>query len=113
MTVHTAFALIQGGEVKNTVIGEYYDCDQAAKTEYGSEAFAIEITQIPAQIGDTYDGDFWREENGEKRKLEWIPTSEEIIASLNEENKTIKAQMNIIMAALTDAVEMMEGEDEQ
>lgn len=84
------FALIHDGKVKNIVVGEYYDCDQAAKATYGEQAFAIEVTQIPVRIGDDYDGRFSRTEDGEKVYIDPLPTDSEQIAALNEALENIE-----------------------
>ena len=99
MVAHMVFALIDEGIVKNTVVGEYYDCDQVAKATYGEKAFAVEITYIPAQIGDTYDGTFHREVDGEVTDIKPVPTEAAQIATLTE-------SLNNIEIAL---VEMYEG----
>ena len=99
MVAHMVFALIHEGIVKNTVVGEYYDCDQVAKATYGDNAFAVEITQIPTQIGDTYNGTFHREVNGETIEIRPVPTEAAQIATLTE-------SLNNIELAL---VELYEG----
>ncbi len=99
MVAHLVFALINEGVVKNTVVGEYYDCDQAAKATYGNSAFAVEITQIPTQIGDTYDGSFHRVVDGETNEIRPVPTESAQIATLTE-------SLNNIELAL---VELYEG----
>lgn len=90
MVAHMIFALINEGEVKNVVVGEYYDCNEAAKATYGSNAFAIEVTQIPTQIGDTYDGSFHRMVDGEMVDIRPVPTEAAQIASLTASVENIE-----------------------
>ena len=108
MTVHTIFALIDDGEVKNIVVGEYYDCDQVAKATYGDSAFAIDITQYPVQIGDTYEnGNFYRIVNGMKKKVEYIPTDSEKIDSIIISNEETLAYLEEVATLL---IEIAEGQ---
>lgn len=109
MAVHTIFALINEGEVQNTVVGEYTDCDQAAKSMYGQEAFAVDVTQIPVQIGDSYDGAFHRVVNGETITIDPIPTDSQQIAALTASNEELRAYVEQIATALLDLAEVENG----
>ena len=83
MAVHTIFAQICNERVMNIAVGDYYNCDIAAKATYGNKAFAIDVTQIPVQIDDLYEqGEFYRRVNGKKKKIEPIPTDTERVDSL-------------------------------
>lgn len=85
MICHTAFALIAQGEVKNVIVGDFYNCNEIAKADYGNEAFAVEVTQIPVQPGDIYEnGLFKRGIEGVKTIIEPIPTDREEIDNLTE-----------------------------
>ena len=101
MVAHEVYALIEGRDVMNTVVGDYYNCNEAARAEYGASAFAIEITQYPVQPGDHYlNGRFWREVDGEEIDIEPVPTEAEEITRLT-------LAMNDVELAL---VELYEGE---
>lgn len=100
MIAHEVFALISGRDVMNIVVGEYYDCDQAAKAEYGASSFAVDATQYPVEIGDHYlNGRFYRIEDGQEVDINPVPTEADEIASLN-------AALNDVELAL---VELYEG----
>jgi len=85
MVAHEVYALISGRDVMNIVVGDYYNCNEAAKTEYGASAFAIEITQYPVQIGDEYlNGVFSRLVDGEYVRIDPYPTEAEEIIRLSD-----------------------------
>ena len=58
------YAYILDGEVKNVgcfAVGGYTEANRIAATIYGDGAFAVEVTYIPTQAGDTYNnGVFYR-----------------------------------------------------
>lgn len=104
------FALIFEETVKNIVVGGYYDCDQAAKATYGSEAFAVEVTYIPVAIEDRYeDGVFKRLVDGEWVIIEPVPTEKDRIAKLEAENATLSDEVSVVMSAVLDIVEAENG----
>ena len=59
------YAYILDGEVKNIgcfAVGGYTEANRIASTIYGDGAFAVEVTYIPTQAGDTYtNGAFYRD----------------------------------------------------
>lgn len=113
MPVHNIFALVYAGEVKNTVVGSYYDCDKTAKQIYGTEAFAVDITNIPAAVGDRYeDGVFKRLVDGEWIVIEPVPTEAQAIATLQAENAALRAELDIVSLAVLDLSEMIGGADD-
>lgn len=106
MTVHTVFAQIYNGEVKNIVVGEYYYCDIAAKETYGNKAFAVDVTQIPVDIGDTYEnGEFYHRENGRKKKVEPIPTDSQKIETLEETSSSVSELLEEVATLLLEIAE--------
>jgi len=79
---HNVYALINNGAVQNVAVGNYYDCNVVAKHTYGSDAVAVEVTYIPVEIGDTYEGGkFYRMIQGNKTEITRIPTEEETVAA--------------------------------
>jgi hypothetical protein len=85
MVAHEVYALISGRDVMNIVVGDYYNCNEAAKTEYGASSFAVEITQYPVQIGDEYlNGVFSRLVDGEYIRIDPYPTESEEIIRLSD-----------------------------
>ena len=109
MTVHTVFAQIFSSIVRNIVVGEYYDCDIAAKSTYGIEAFAIDVTQIPVQIDDLYeDGNFYRMVNGKKKKIEPIPTDSQKVESLMSSTQSANELLEEVATLLLELAEAAE-----
>ena len=85
MTAQEVYALISGRDVMNIVVGDYYNCNEAAKRDYGASAFAIEVSQYPVQPGDHYlNGVFYRGDEGEEETIDPIPTEAEQIAKLSD-----------------------------
>lgn len=108
MVCHEVFALISENEVKNVIVGDFYNCNKIARMDYGNEAFAIEVTQIPVQPGDIYEnGLFKRGVEGKKVIIDPIPTDSQKIDMLTAENASLRAYLNDISMAVT---ELAEGE---
>ena len=110
MIVHTIFALIHDSEVKNVVVGEYYDCNIAAMQAYGNDAFAIEVTQIPVQINDRYQNGIFLRYNpvtAQMDVIEPIPTVEEDVTVLKAKNEVTDNSLVDIQLALTELYELM------
>lgn len=86
MVVWETYAHIGGdNKVKNVAAyhrgdGGYTLANIHAIEAYGADAFAVEATQYPVQIGDDYDNGLFKR-NGVI--IERIPTDEEEIAALN------------------------------
>lgn len=100
MIAHEVYALIHDRDVMNIVVGDYYNCNEAAKATYGASAFAVEATQYPVQPGDHYlNGRFYKIEDGQEIDIDPVPTEADEIASLN-------AALNDVELAL---VELYEG----
>lgn len=100
MVAHEVFALISGRDVMNVVVGDFYNCNEVARAEYGASSFAVEVTQYPVQPGDHYlNGRFWREEDGEEVDIYPLPTEANEISRLSE------AMSNVELAL----VELYEG----
>lgn len=109
MAVHTVFALVYEGEVKNVVVGEYYYCDIAAKETYGNKAFAVDVTQIPVFIGDIYEnGEFYRMVDGEKQKVEPIPTDTERLDAVETKAESTSALLEEVATLVLELAEAAE-----
>ena len=108
MVAHEVFALISGRDIMNTVVGDYYNCNEMAKAEYGASAFAVEITQYPVEIGDHYlNGVFYKGEEGAWVEVDQLPTEEGQIAILMAQNADLQEYVDTISLAITDIVESM------
>ncbi len=108
MICHTVFALIANDEVKHVIVGEFYDCNEIARLQYGQNAFAVEVTQIPTQAGDLFEnGIFYRMVDGVKQIINPIPTAEQQCADLEEKVSELNELLTISQLALVD---MMKGD---
>lgn len=108
MIVHTIFALIHENEVKNIVVGEYYDCNEVAMATYDNSAFAIEVTQIPVQIGDKFEDGSFKRYNPDLHDYEFIaplPTDRQEIDSLVAENKSLRDLITDLQIGLVELAE--------
>lgn len=123
MIVHQTYAQIQEDEVKNIIICDNYElANYLARATYGQEAFAVDCTQYPCGIGDSYrDGTFYRIlEDGTPKQIDYIPTAEQQVEQLQaeltctqmalteqfEENLLLQEEVTATQLALT---EMYEG----
>ena len=99
MWCNQIFSLINEDKIKNTIVCDNYEvANQIAKITYGDNAFAVDTTLYPVNIGDNYiNGLFYRD--GEL--IERNPTEEERITELN--NQLTEAQL-----ALCELYEKME-----
>lgn len=105
MVVHTVYAVIVEGAVANAVVGGYTECNQYARDVYGSEAYAVEVTQIPVEIGDTYvDGNFFH--NGVF--VQPVPTDTQEIANLKADNAALRMELDTVSLAVLDIIGMEE-----
>lgn len=70
--------------VQNIAVCDNYEtANQLARAIYGDEAVAVDTTQIPVAIGDTYDNEnFYRDGT----VISPNPTEEQEIAALKAEN---------------------------
>lgn len=109
MVCHTVFALIANNEVQNVVVGEFTSCNDVARATYGQDAFAVEVTQIPVEIGDLFDGGgFYKMVSGERVNINPIPTNEQEIAELKAQITEQRAELDVVSLALLDIIGMEE-----
>lgn len=117
MVCHTVFALIQGDMVRHVIVGEYEECNQIARMDYGDKAFAVEVTRIPVTTGDIYrGGTFYRSENGTEIRINPIPTEADQIIDLQAQitslKEAIQQELNAVSLAVLDmASETKEGKN--
>lgn len=112
MVCWTVYAIIQNSEVQNVIVGEYYDCNQIAINNYGKDAFAVEVTQIPTQIGDKYENGEFSRYNPDSKSYELItriPTNDEEIAKLKTENEELQTAHQDNEVAIATVFEMIIG----
>ena len=109
MVVHEIYAIIYDDVVRNTIVGDYTSCNEYAKANFGETAFAIDITLIPAQTGDTYEnGNFYRVINGKKKQIKPVPSDSEQIAELVASNREVTSLLEDTMTLL---LELAEGQE--
>ena len=51
MAAHEVFATISGETVQNVVVGQYEGINRVTRCVYGDDAFAVDCTQYPCEIG--------------------------------------------------------------
>lgn len=100
------YAVIRNREVVNIAVyapdGAYTIANDQAHTFYGSDAFAVDVTQIPVAIGDEYyRGAFYRDHV----EIIKLPTDEEQIADLSQQIVTAQNDMNDVQIALVELYE--------
>lgn len=107
--VHTVYALIANREVQNIVVGDFENCNKVARETYGENAIAVEVTQIPVYIGDSYDGAFWRREGAEMVRIKPIPTVEQQLEQLVMANERMQNELDTVsLVLLADVVPKIE-----
>ena len=92
MIVHQVFAQISEGTVQNIMVcADYELANYLTRCTYGDEAFAVDCLQYACAIGDGYrDGRFWhRDEDGAETEVPYIPTTEEEVSYLKNENEQL------------------------
>lgn len=101
------YALIgEDKEIKNIGVysldgGYTLACIHAVEM-FGEGAIAVEVSQYPVQIGDTYDeGRFYRIVGDERIKIEPYPTEKQEIIGLKAENESLNESIDDIIIAIT------------
>ena len=99
MIVHQVFAQIYEQEVKNVIVCDNYElANWLARATYGQEAIAVDCLQYPCGLGDKYhDGRFFHtEEDGTETEIQYVPTQEQQVQTLNYENEVLtECQMDL------------------
>ena len=83
------YAFVVDGVVQNVgvfAVGGYTEANIVAREVYGEGTLAINVSQIPTAMGDTYrDGVFYRkDEEGNEKEVPTIPTEEQAVDTLNQ-----------------------------
>jgi len=83
-----SFAFIADGEVKNVVVCDSYEAaNQIAKSIYGENATAEDVTQYSVQTGDKFNkGKFTRD----NEEIKPMPTIEERLNNLKASSKDLE-----------------------
>ena len=107
MIVHTIYAIIHDGEIKNTIICDDYTlANHIAHAAHGDTAIAVDVSRYAVGIGDKYhDGFFWRMEDGEETQIDPTPTEEEEVQSLKARLAEAEEQNTIMQLALVEMYE--------
>ena len=89
------YAFIIDGVVQNVAVfavGGYTDANIVAREVYGEGALAVNVSQIPTTIGDTYkDGAFYRKDDeGNEQEVPVIATEEQAVDALNQTTADLK-----------------------
>ena len=93
MAAHEVFAMISGETVQNVVVGQYEETNRVARCVYGDDAFAVDCTQYPCEIGDKYiNGVFYKADG--TTPINRLSTDKEEIQQLKADN----AQLTVAMA---------------
>lgn len=107
MPVHQNYAIIdEEGTIQNVMrCDNYEDANQIARAVFGNNAFAVDCCQYPCSQYDKYiDNKFYtyvKDSEGnptdELKEIEYIPTQEQQVKSLtNENNKLILLMADMI-----------------
>ena len=92
MVAQRTFARILNGRVKDIGVDDNYElANMIARATYGTDAIAIEVTDIPARIGDRFHDNrfFVIDDNGVETPIDPIPSAEVQL-------EVLKAQMNYV-----------------
>lgn len=98
---HRVYAAIYGGEVIRLMVGTEESCREAVAELYGIDADVVDVTTIPVQEGDMYDGRFWRAVPGGVVEVKPLPSIEEDLAA-------VRADLLDIDEAIVELYELME-----
>ena len=109
MIVHQVYALISEEKVQNICVCDNYEmANFIARASYGDEAFAVDCLQYRCTLGDLYkNGTFYHinEETGEEIALEYVPTQEQQVQTLNNEMEDTQYQLTEAQLALVESYE--------
>ena len=110
------YAFVLDGTVQNIAVfavGGYTDANITAREVYGESCIAVNVSQIPTAIGDTYhDGIFWRvNAEGKETAVQEIPTEEESVNELNKTTGRLQTETDANAAAIDDILVAMLNEE--
>lgn len=105
MIAQRIWALISENTVQNTIVCETYPAaDELAKLTLGTDAFAVEITQIPTGIGDNYKGGIFWDKRG--NVINPLPTAEQEVLELKAKNAALKTDLSDAVMELSMLIAM-------
>jgi len=101
------------GRVQNIAMFENYeDANRITRAVYGDQAFAAEYRYAvrPGRIDRFHDGQFWTvSEDGTESEAAYIPSEQDKISKLKEENAQLKTESNELTLALAELIGGGEG----
>ena len=99
MIAQRIWSFIKNNKVMNIIVCDNYAlADSLAKSSLGEEAFAVEITQVPTSIGDSYANGIFTNKDGVE--ISPLPTAEEEVATLKSEKNILEQQVNELTLAI-------------
>ena len=106
MKVWEEYAFVLGGVVQGVSVfaaGGYTEANIVAHEVYGNDCLAVNVSQIPTAVGDTYkDGIFYhKDDQGEEKAVPVIATEEEAVSEL----QTATAANATSIESNTDAID--------
>jgi hypothetical protein len=101
------YALIVNGVVQSVgafAIGGYTEANTVAREVYGKDALAVNVSQIPTAVGDTYrDGIFYHtDDEGIEKEVPVIATEEEAVSKLQTATEANASAIDDILVAILD-----------
>jgi len=106
VSVHTVYAIIQGGEVKTRLVGELEECTETGRAMFGPDASAVDVSEIPVRSGDAFRaGRFYRTEDGAEQEVRRAESFETAVAQIREEIRAVREYADIIGLATTETAE--------
>lgn len=96
---HKIFAVLVNNKIVELGVWDddsasYSLANEFAKIHFGSNAMAIDVTDYPVAVEDSYvDGEFYRNMNGESKKIDRIPTYVERLDLLEQKVKDIEKML--------------------
>lgn len=107
MIAQRIWALIAESIVQNTIVCETYPAaDELAKLTLGTNAFAVEITQIPTGIGDSHENGIFKDKQGNVINL--LPTAEEEVVVIKAKNTALETELLNTKLATAELVEQQQ-----
>jgi hypothetical protein len=107
MIAQRIWALIAENKVQNMIVCETYPAaDMLAKSTLGTDAFAVEITQIPTGIGDSHENGVFKDKQG--NVINSLPTAEQEVVMLKAKNTTLETELLNTKLATAELVEQQQ-----
>lgn len=109
MIAQRVWALISENTVQNTIVCETYPAaDELAKLTLGTDAFAVEITQIPTGMGDSHENGVFKDKQG--NVINPLPTSEQEVVALKAKNTALETELLNTKLATAELVEQRQAD---